>query len=297
MPPMKLGTILKAVFPFAATAMICFWELFLPHTARSDSASPQIRPLILVSIEPQAFFVAELAGDAALVVSLIPKGASAETFEPTIRQLQVAERAQAYFTLGHPRFPFEALWVNRLRELAPTLRIIPTFTAGYAPDADTHVWLSPRLVGTMLSILSSHLAELLPHEKSRIDAKRTELLKRLAALEQLLRKRFAPYAGRSFLVFHPAWEYLAREYGLKQIAIERDGKEPGPAQLADLIEQAKRERIRVIFIEPQFPRSSADMIAAELGASVQELDGLSYDWFSTMEQVSQALVRSFEGAP
>ncbi len=254
--------------------------------------APQ-RPLVLVSIEPQAYFVTQLAGDSVEVHALIPKGASAETFEPTIRQLQMAEHARLYFTIGHPRFPFEAVWAKRLMEFNPNLAVVPTFVQGASRDSDIHVWLGPRLVSGMIGELSAHLATLLPAERGSIESRRDRLQERIGVLQENLKKRFAAFHGRSFVVFHPAWGYLARELGIEQVAIERDGKEPGPAQLAALVQEARREHISVIFVEPQIPESGAHSIAAEVGARIESLDGLAYDWFANMEHVADRLEQSF----
>ncbi|MCA9512166.1 MAG: zinc ABC transporter substrate-binding protein, partial [Myxococcales bacterium] len=133
------------------------------------------------------------------------------------------------------------------------------------------------------------LADALPAERAAIDARLEGLRRDAEALDAELRARLAPVRGRTFLVFHPAFGYLAREYGLVQVAIEDEGKEPDAHELARLVARARDEGVRVIFVQPQFDRAAAQTIADEVGARLEVLDPLAPDWDDNLRRVARAL--------
>ncbi|MCK5203289.1 MAG: zinc ABC transporter substrate-binding protein, partial [Desulfobacterales bacterium] len=114
----------------------------------------------------------------------------------------------------------------------------------------------------------------------------------LAALDADLRNTFAGKQGLQFMVFHPSWGYFARTYGLKQVAVEIEGKDPKPAQLKELIEHAAESHIKIIFVQPQFSAKSAKLVAKEIGGQVAVADPLAADWSGNLREVA----RKFKGA-
>lgn len=80
------------------------------------------------------------------------------------------------------------------------------------------------------------------------------------------------------MVFHPAWGYFARAYGLKQIPVEIEGKTPKPMLLKSLINFAGQNQIREIFVQPQFSQKSAAIIAKAIDGRVTPLDPLAENW-------------------
>ncbi|MCK5723282.1 MAG: zinc ABC transporter substrate-binding protein, partial [Gammaproteobacteria bacterium] len=95
-----------------------------------------------------------------------------------------------------------------------------------------------------------------------------------------------------FMVFHPSWGYFADTYGLKQVAVEIEGKNPKPSQLKELIEHAKEQGIKIIFVQPQFSSKSAKLVAREIGGRVAVADPLAQDWSANL----RAVAREFKGA-
>ena len=89
------------------------------------------------------------------------------------------------------------------------------------------------------------------------------------------------------MVFHPSWGYFARQYGLEQVPIEIEGKAPKPAQLAELIGHAKEQNIQIIFVQPQFSRKSAEVVAREIGGKVVFADPLAEDWLQNLADVAE----------
>ena len=104
-----------------------------------------------------------------------------------------------------------------------------------------------------------------------------------AELEEILR----PLRGEALFVFHPAFGYFADRYGLEQIAIEIEGREPGPRQLEEIIEHAKEQGVRVIFVQPQFSKKSAETVARAIDGAVVPIDPLAYDWLDNLKRIGE----------
>jgi zinc transport system substrate-binding protein len=104
-------------------------------------------------------------------------------------------------------------------------------------------------------------------------------------LDGELRGVLAGKQGLQFIVFHPAWGYFAHAYGLKQVPIEIEGKEPKPAQLKELIEHARKHQIKVVFVQPQFSSKSAEQVAKEIGGQVAFVDPLALNWAENLREV------------
>ncbi len=163
-----------------------------------------------------------------------------------------------------------------------------------AGTPDPHIWLSPRLVEVMAGTILESLSSLYPDRAAQFESNHAAFVEEVRALDAALVEQFAgaPSYARTFMVFHPSWGYFADAYGLRQIAIEMEGKEPGPGELRRLIEEAQRESIRVVFVQPQFSRRAAEVVARELGAEVAVLDPLSPAWFANMRQAAASLLEA-----
>ena len=94
---------------------------------------------------------------------------------------------------------------------------------------------------------------------------------------------------KAFLIYHPTLTYFAQDYGLTQIAIETDGKEPSPAQLVRLIRLCKEKQVRTIFVQQEFDRRNAELIAKETGTHLVDINPLSYEWKEEMLKIARTL--------
>ena len=261
--------------------------LALPGCTKSESEDP--RPVVVVSVLPQEYLVDRVAGDAVRVDVLIPPGASPASHEPGITQMRALSRAALCVRVGHPLFPFENTWLDALLAETPDLLVIDGSAGAEALPGDPHVWLAPRQMERTAIQLEAALAEVLPQQREMLAAELAGFRGEIDALDAEIRGILAERIGRRFLVFHPAWGRFADAYGLEQVAIERDGKEPDPHALARHIEQARRAGVKVIFVQPQFDPASAETVAREIGARVELLDPLAYDWAGNLRHVAQAL--------
>jgi zinc transport system substrate-binding protein len=151
---------------------------------------------------------------------------------------------------------------------------------------DPHIWLNPRLVKLQAQTIAEALIEIDPGGKDVYKSNLAAFLKDLDVLDANLAEALAPVKGKTFLVFHPAWGYFADAYGLEQEPIEIEGKEPSAMQLARIIEEAKEEGVRVIFVQPQFSQASAKQIAEAIGGAVVPIDPLARDYITNLEAVA-----------
>jgi zinc transport system substrate-binding protein len=271
------GALVLAALAFAAGAC-----------QRADSRRGG-KPLVAVTIPPQAYFVERLAAEWVDVQITMPPGTNPHTYEPTIEQARTMSEAAVYVEVGHPKLPFERGWIERLLDENENVELVDC-SQGVAVDGeDPHLWTSPAAVRTMVPRIAAALADLLPAHAAEIGKRKNELLSDIEKLDAELRASFASPAKRRFYVFHPGWGYFARDYGLEQVAIEEEGKEPDPARLARLIERAKQDGVKVIFVAPQFSRRSAELVAGEIGARLVLLDSLAADWLATMRTAGREI--------
>lgn len=286
------------------TALVLAGGCQPPQTSpASDSPSPpDARPTVFVSIEPQAYFAERVAGGRARVEVLVPPGQSPATYEPTPAQMAALAGADVFFRIG---VPFEAGLMARIGESMPQLNVVDTrlgvplrsfaehgdpHEAGGAHDHggdDPHIWLAPRLVEIQAGTIAGELARLDPAHADGYEANRVAFVEELRALHDEL-AGILP-RGATITVFHPSWGYLCDEFGLTQVAIEVEGKEPAPRQLQQMIDDARARQVSTIFVEPQFSSASAQAIAREIGAQVVPIDPLARDWAANLRDVAHAI--------
>lgn len=255
---------------------------------------------VAVSILPQKYFVEAIGGEHVHVQVMVRPGFEPATYDPTPRQLAGLSQVSLYFAIG---VPFERTWLPRFHAANPHMRIVKTqrgierrpMRAGHAEDADSgrdpHIWLSPPLVRIQaMNILDALVAADPAHaaayrrgyERLALTVNRVDnaILKSLAT---------ADLKQSRFMVFHPAFGYFAAAYGLTQFPIEVEGKEPSPKQLASLIQTARRDGIKVVFVEPQFSQKAAKTVAKAIGGRVVRIDPLDGNWPKGMEAIAGAL--------
>lgn len=247
------------------------------------------RPLVAVSVAPQAFVVERLAGDRVRVEILVPAGANPSTYEPSIRQLRALGEAQLYVAVGHPAFLFESTWLGPMLAEMPDVEVVKTASPEALAGEDPHVWVAPSQIDALAVVLAAELARLLPDAQDEIARNLAALRAEIAAIDALLRERIAASGGRRFVVLHPAWGHLAADYGLEQLAIEDEHKSPDARELGELIATIRAAGVKVVFVQPQFDPTAARLVAAEVGAEVVVLDATAREWDVNMRSVAVAL--------
>jgi zinc transport system substrate-binding protein len=268
-----------------ATVLILV-AMLLAGCRRGDETAR--RPVVVVSVLPQAYFVERLAGERVQVEVMIPPGASPATYEPSMRQMQAVARASLYVKVGHPSFPFERAWLDRLLAGNEKVTLVDSSAGVPQLEGDPHVWLSPEAVRAMVRNIAAALLDDLPEHRREIEQRREALLRDIDVVDVEIRAALSSLKHRWFFVFHPAWGYFAREYDLEQVAIEQKGREPDARTLSALVARARAEGVRVIFAQPQFSTQSAEMVARAIGGRVVVIDPLARDWVVNMRRVAAA---------
>lgn len=269
-----------------------------------------------VSVLPLATFVERVGGERVSVHTLVQPGHSPHTYEPTPRQITALANADLYFRVG---MPFEDAWMKRIAAANPDMPMVdlrdglklrpqeahghgdehahgPKDGHAHSPDRDAmdaHVWTSPRLVRQMLATIREQLTALDPAGAEAYAANQAAFDAELAELDAALTRKLAGLGQRGFLVYHPAWGYFADAYGLLQIPIEDQGKEPGARRLTTLIEQAQATGARVILVQPQFDQRAAQQVAKAIDGRVEPVDPLATDYAAALHRLADVLVDAY----
>lgn len=248
---------------------------------------------VFVSILPQKYFVERVGGEQVVVSVMVGPGQSPATYEPTPRQMTALSRARLYFSIG---VAFEDTWMKRIQAANPALRVVPmqrgiellplTGPGGEPAGTDPHIWISPLRVKIMAASIRDALIETDPAHRGDYESNYRAFITELDALDRNIRAILVPAKGKPFLVFHPSWGYFAKDYALRQIPIEAEGKEPGAKALARVIDLGKREGVKVIFVQTQFSRRTAETVAAAIGARVVGVDPLAENYPQNLLRVA-----------
>ncbi|PKQ65149.1 hypothetical protein BZG02_04805 [Labilibaculum filiforme] len=256
--------------------------------------------LISVSILPQKYFIERIAGDDFKVNVLIPPGASPETYEPTPNQMTDVAKSVAYFRIGN--IPFETVWLGNLLEGADNIKDVDLSKGVelikgqekhgdhfHEGGIDPHIWSSLKSVKILSANLYQELIKMAPEKKDIYEKNYQQFISEIDELDNLAEFSLKRKQGKSFMIFHPALTYLARDYNLRQIAVEVDGKEPSPTYMKQLIEEAKRLEIKQVFVQKQFNVENAKAIVAEIDGEVVVIDPLAEDWLTEMKRIIHIL--------
>ncbi len=259
--------------------------------------------IVFVSIPPQAFIVGRIGGGLVDVKVLVQPGQEPHTFEPLPKQMTELAGARLYFKVG---MPFEERLVEKIAAGFHELRVVDSLKGiekvelhSHSEDGreehDPHVWLAPSMVRIMAANTAEALSQADPGNTEAYKANLEGLLAELNDVDSAIRERLAPFKGRAFYVLHSAFGHFAEEYGLRQMAMETEGKLPSPKRLASLIGMAREEGARAVFVQPQFDRKSAEALANAIGGEVVVLDPLAGDLCANLKDIAEALAASFEG--
>lgn len=264
---------------------------------------------IATSILPQKALVDAIGGDKVNVIAMIPTGASPHSYEPKPLQMLSISKAKAYFTVG---VEFEEAWLNRFKSQNKKMIIIDSVygikkieMAAHHHDEDEHeehhedhehetldphVWTTPKNMIIMATNIKNALIKLDPSNKIVYTKNYIKLVGSLKQTDLQIKAilKNTP-KGSKFMIFHPSWGYFAKEYGLIQLPIELEGKEPKAKDLAILISKAKKEHIKAIFVAPEFSAKSASQISKTLGIPVVKISNLGYNWHEFMTSFAKVV--------
>jgi len=266
--------------------------------------------IVATGIPPHAWLIERIGGDAVEVHTVLRPGESPTTHQPSDLQVSRVLSGRVFFRSG---VPFESgAWFRALEghlEIVDlrdgvTTRIMDTHSHGRQAAEDTdhhlrgsvdpHIWLSPRRLVIQANHVADTLKRLDPSRRAEYNARIAELTTELGELDAWIESALTPFHGRAFVVFHPSWGYFADDYGLRQIAIETEGKEPSDSELTGLQEETRSLGVSVIFVQPQIAGKSAQSIAGVMGARLETLDPLTPDITGNLRRTTRAIVSSFD---
>jgi zinc transport system substrate-binding protein len=264
---------------------------------------------VFVSVLPQAYLVERIGGEHVEVGVLVPPGRDPHIYEPTPKQMGDLSKARLYFKMW---MPFERRLLEKMTPNHPSLRVENMAEDVELRDLveeehhddhghdeeiegkDPHVWLGPievvemaekvaEILGGLGFVFACYYRE--NFEKFEADAKKVD-----AEVREIL----APHRGKSYFVFHPAFGYFSDEYGLKQIAIEMEGKPPTPKQLGAIIEEARYKHAEVIHYQPQFDPKSVRAVAEGIEGKVVSIDPLAKDILRNFRELAEKICKSLK---
>jgi zinc transport system substrate-binding protein len=268
----------------------------------SSNTSDREREIITVSIAPIGFFVKEIGGDRFDVNIMVPPGANPHIYEPYPRQVSDLEKSVAYISNGF--LGFEMTWLDRFYELNSEMKrlslgnFIEPLANGHEHEgdhtegADPHYWVSPKCALKMASAISVFLCS--------IDTSGSEIFRRnydtlsakILEIDKMADSLFLHCQKKTFMIYHPNLAYIARDYGLEEIPVEYEGKEPPPSRMKELIDLAVSGKINTVFVQKEYDTKNARAIATEIGAEIVIIDPLSENWIEATTEIINSLNRS-----
>ena len=298
---------------------IWIWGLTTLCSLGTANGAYADKPLqVTVSIVPQQYFVEQIGGGRVQVAVMVPPGADPASYEPKPQQMVALTGSRIYFAVG---VPFENVWLSKFAAANPKLLIVRTQT-GIAKRAmdrrlpfekdhstggfvlkpagessrqgvkDPHIWLSPPLVMLQARHIVAALVQVDPEHRAFYEANYQRFIAQVVELDLKIGNVFWGSQSRErkpFLVFHPAWGYFAAAYGLQQVPVELEGKEPKARELQKLIAFAQAEGIKEVFVQPEFSTRSARTIAQSIGGRIVVADPLAKDWAKNLLKMAQEI--------
>lgn len=271
--------------------------------ACADRQSDRDQLIVFAGIDPVAGIAESIGGDRIELHTLLKPGETPHTFSPSPRQLTSLSQADLYLQAG---LSFE----NRIMDkfaMGQKVRLVDLsagvamrhFTASEEGEhgrdhghgkADPHIWTSPHNLKIMAQNITQALIDSDPSDSAYYRNNYSDYIERADSVDELIGKSLKLYAGSKIYVFHPAFGYFADRYNLQQVAVEMAGKKPTPGRLREIIEQAKTDTVRMIFVQPQFDQKSARTISEAVDAEVIAVDPLSRDMLVVLAKIANMIV-------
>jgi zinc transport system substrate-binding protein len=281
---------------------VYLWVFLLVSACRTGGEAVD-KPVISVSIIPQQYFIEQLAGGLAEVNVMIPPGASPATYEPTVSQLGKLDRSAVYMRIGY--VGFEQSWMEKITSVNPGMKIVDLSEgveiiaedAGDGGDhhghahhgTDPHIWMSTINVRIIARNIHKELLLLFPGEKEYLQAQFDLFSHSLDSLHLAINSKLEELENRTFMIYHPALTYYARDFALEQLSLEIEGKSPSPMHLKKMTDLARMNHISKILIQSQFDRKNAEILARETGSEIIQFDPLDLQWGDQMYYIAEQL--------
>lgn len=278
---------MKKRIPFALALLLPLLLLGCSQRKTADE-----RRVITVTIEPLRYFAERIAGDKFDIRTMVPSGANPETYEPTAQQMVELAESDLYVKVGS--IGFERTWMKRLETNAPHAIVIDSstgITLAQSADGivDPHTWMSAANAAIISTNICKALTNIDHRDSLYFKQNLARLLSDIAHVDEEVKLTLEHAKSRTFLIYHPILTYFARDYGLTQIPMEQEGREPSAAQLQEVITQARRQGAQVFFVQKEFGEHNVEIVAKSSGTKKQTINPLGYDWAKEMKNIATSL--------
>ena len=279
--------------------------VFLVSCSSNKSQKEKVSDVITVSILPQKTFIEKIAGNDFKVNVLIPPGSSPAAYTLLPSQLKEIANSAVWFRIGY--IGFEYSWAEKIIQANRAMKVVD-LSEGldlvavkmekhgdhvHMHGVDPHIWLSPVLVKQMAKKIFDELSVLKPNKIAEYKGNYLSFVKEIDQLNIEIKNKLRDFGGRKIIVFHPSLTYYARDYGLNQFSLETGGKEPTPQQLTKVVDLAKAENIRVIYIQSEFDLEHARVFAEEIDGKIIQVSPLDPSWVDNLRQMTNIFIDNF----
>ncbi|HZK20970.1 MAG TPA: zinc ABC transporter substrate-binding protein [Oscillospiraceae bacterium] len=280
----------------AFAALIILSVLLMPCCIREDNTTD--KPIIAVTIVPEHTFVKEVCGDLVEIITLIAPGYSPESYEPAPNEIERFSKADLYFTIG-----LAAEEISIIPNITEDIKVIALqneVSSVYADrmftenSRDPHIWLSPKRVKIMIKAIAREVSALDPSNADIYNKNADEYIKQLNSLDEYIKNIIGQMENKSFIAFHPAFGYLAEDYGMTMYALQKEGKEAAPRHLQEMVDLAKKEGIKAIFYQEEIDSRQAKAFADEIGGRTVKLAPLSADYIDNLMLMADTLAKELK---
>ena len=264
-------------------------------SSKAVSTTEEEKPIVAVSIVPQQTFVEAVGGDLVEVIVMIPPGSSPANYEPTPQEMEQFSKSKLYFAIGVPTEEENIIPKASETNTMEIVRLQEDVSEVY-PDRelasgrrDPHIWLSPRRVMVMIRAITREISRIDPDNSHLYEENAQNYIAELEQIDKQIQTILDHVENRKFIVFHPAFGYLADDYGLKMYALEKDGKEATAQRLKEMIDLAKEEDIKIIFFQSEISSRQAQSFAEEIGGETIQLAPLAPNYIDNLRNMAELM--------
>jgi len=283
----------KLVFTVLSLVIVCCF-FFVTGCSSNKQAAKQTgeKTIIAVTIVPEKTFVEAVCKDLAQVITMVPPGNSPENYEPTPKEKELFSKAALYFSIGVPTEKANILpnignvKVISFQDKVASVYSDRKFESG---ERDPHIWLSPKRVKVMVETIAQEMGELDKANKEIYTKNAAAYIKQLDEVDKQITSALNGVQSKKFIVYHPAFGYLADDYGLQMYALEKNGKEATAQQLQEMVDLAKKENIKVIFYQKEIDSKQSKAFAEEIGGKAIQLAPLDASYIGNLKKMAETM--------
>ncbi|MFH0735971.1 MAG: zinc ABC transporter substrate-binding protein [bacterium] len=271
--------------------IIYIFVLFLLVNCSTKKQLDNGKIKVTVSIVTYADFVKNIGGDKVEINTMIPLNSNPHDYEPIPTQITELAKSSIYFKIG-TNFTFEQILLEKIKNIKNNIKIVDCSKGINIVNNNPHVWLGIDESKIICQNIFNLLKEFSPKDSIYFRNNLITYLAKIDSAEKELKVDFEKLTNKYMLVYHPAWSYFTKHYGLTEIGIEREGKEPNALDLKNVINFAKANKIRVIYVEPQFDKEVATSIAEELKAKIEVINPIPIDFLKNLNELHSKIFNS-----